>query len=188
MARVFARPARAPSVTLERIRPAARVASSTIGSRRIAMNVWWMQRLSNIELVLGDTTAGTRSIGKRAQKGVREHSTLSSEIQNSCPGIQRGTSERLPEVDLKEDPRCGSGGRLPGPTAPTGWRRAPGAGRDQRIGAETEVVSLTFFDDLDAVRGFAGPDYEPAVAAGEARQVLIRFDEQIGDYETAVQA
>jgi hypothetical protein len=49
-------------------------------------------------------------------------------------------------------------------------------------------VSLTFFDDLDAVRGFAGPDYERAVVAGEARQVLIRFDEQVGHYETAVQA
>jgi heme-degrading monooxygenase HmoA len=56
------------------------------------------------------------------------------------------------------------------------------------VGAETEFVSLTFFDDLDAVRGFAGPDYERAVVAGEARQVLIRFDEQVGHYETAVQA
>ena len=58
----------------------------------------------------------------------------------------------------------------------------------RRIGSETEFVSLTFFDDLDAVRGFAGSDYERAVVAGEARQVLIRFDEQVCHYETAVQA
>ena len=49
-------------------------------------------------------------------------------------------------------------------------------------------MSLTFFDDLDAVRGFAGSDYERAVVAGEARQVLIRFDKQVCHYETAVQA
>ena len=58
----------------------------------------------------------------------------------------------------------------------------------RRIGSETEFVSLTFFDDLDAVRGFAGSDYERAVVAGEARQVLIRFDKQVCHYETAVQA
>jgi heme-degrading monooxygenase HmoA len=56
------------------------------------------------------------------------------------------------------------------------------------VGEETEFVSLTFFDDLDAVRGFAGPDYETAVVAGEAREVLIRFDERVGHYETAVDA
>jgi heme-degrading monooxygenase HmoA len=56
------------------------------------------------------------------------------------------------------------------------------------VGDETEFVSLTLFDDLDAVRGFAGADYETAVVAGEAREVLIRFDERVGHYETAVDA
>ena len=46
------------------------------------------------------------------------------------------------------------------------------------LGAETEFVSLTLFEDLDAIRSFAGPDYETAVVAGEARKVLIRFDER----------
>jgi heme-degrading monooxygenase HmoA len=54
-------------------------------------------------------------------------------------------------------------------------------------GDETEFVSLTFFDDLDAVRAFAGPDYETAVVADEAREVLIRFDDHVGHYETAVE-
>ena len=40
------------------------------------------------------------------------------------------------------------------------------------IGDETEFVSLTFFEDLDAVRSFAGSDYETAVAE-EAPRVLI---------------
>ena len=30
------------------------------------------------------------------------------------------------------------------------------------VGDETEFVSVTFFDTLDAVRGFAGDDYETA--------------------------
>ena len=31
------------------------------------------------------------------------------------------------------------------------------------VGEETEFVSVTLFDDLNAVRRFAGPDYETAV-------------------------
>jgi heme-degrading monooxygenase HmoA len=53
------------------------------------------------------------------------------------------------------------------------------------IGDETEFVSLTFFDDLDAIRSFAGPDHETAVIAEEACKVLIRFDERVCHYETA---
>jgi heme-degrading monooxygenase HmoA len=56
------------------------------------------------------------------------------------------------------------------------------------IGAETEFVSLTFFEDLDAVRSFAGSDYETAVIAEEARKVLIRFDERVCHYQTVVEA
>jgi heme-degrading monooxygenase HmoA len=56
------------------------------------------------------------------------------------------------------------------------------------IGAETEFVSLTFFEDLDAVRSFAGSDHETAVIAEEARKVLIRFDERVYHYQTAVEA
>jgi heme-degrading monooxygenase HmoA len=58
----------------------------------------------------------------------------------------------------------------------------------RRLGEETEFVSLTFFDDLDAVRGFAGPDHETAVVAEEAREVLVRFDERVSHYETALDA
>jgi heme-degrading monooxygenase HmoA len=56
------------------------------------------------------------------------------------------------------------------------------------LGEETEFVSLTLFDDLDAIRSFAGPDYETAVVAEEAREVLIRFDARVCHYETAFEA
>jgi len=52
-------------------------------------------------------------------------------------------------------------------------------------GDETEFVSLTVFADLDAVRAFAGPNYETAVVADEARVVLVRFDDHVGHYDTA---
>jgi hypothetical protein len=46
------------------------------------MIFWWVQRLSSIHLILGDTTAGTQAHRERAQKAVREHSTRSPETQN----------------------------------------------------------------------------------------------------------
>jgi len=58
------------------------------------MNIWRMRRLSNIQLILGNTTAGTKPTGRGAEQSEREHSTLSSKVQ-SCPGTQRGISERL---------------------------------------------------------------------------------------------
>jgi PhnB protein len=51
------------------------------------------------------------------------------------------------------------------------------------VGDETEFVSLTAFDDLDAIRSFAGPDYETAVVADDARDVLVRFDLRVRHYE-----
>lgn len=53
------------------------------------------------------------------------------------------------------------------------------------VGDNTEFVSLTFFDNLDAIRSFAGRDYETAVVTDEARAVLIRFDQRVRHYETA---
>ena len=52
--------------------------------------------------------------------------------------------------------------------------------------AETEVefVTITLFDSLDAVRAFAGPDYEQAVVPPDARKLLARFDERSVHYET----
>ncbi len=46
--------------------------------------------------------------------------------------------------------------------------------RDDADGAE--FVSLTLFDSLDAVRAFAGEDYESAVISDEAAAVLREYD------------
>jgi len=46
-----------------------------------------------------------------------------------------------------------------------------------------EFVTLTLFDCMDAVRAFAGDDYEKAVIAPEGRRLLSRFDERSAHYE-----
>lgn len=50
-------------------------------------------------------------------------------------------------------------------------------------GAEVEFVSITFFTDLEAVRSFAGPDYEKAVVAEPARKALSHYDETVTHYD-----
>lgn len=51
------------------------------------------------------------------------------------------------------------------------------------LGDEVEFITVMWFDSLDAVRDFAGEDYEGAVVPLEARQVLSRFDERSQHYE-----
>jgi heme-degrading monooxygenase HmoA len=51
------------------------------------------------------------------------------------------------------------------------------------IGREVEFVTIMLFDTLDAVREFAGQDYEAAVVPEKARAVLSRFDERSQHYE-----
>jgi hypothetical protein len=48
-------------------------------------------------------------------------------------------------------------------------------------------VTLTLWDSLDAVRAFAGEDYEVAVVPPAARELLSRFDETALHYETLVE-
>jgi uncharacterized damage-inducible protein DinB len=47
---------------------------------------------------------------------------------------------------------------------------------------ECEFVTIMWFDDLDAVRAFAGADYETAVVPPAARAVLARFDARSAHY------
>jgi antibiotic biosynthesis monooxygenase (ABM) superfamily enzyme len=51
------------------------------------------------------------------------------------------------------------------------------------LGAETEFVTLMRFASLDAVRSFAGDDYERAYVPDAARSVLERFEERSSHYE-----
>jgi heme-degrading monooxygenase HmoA len=48
---------------------------------------------------------------------------------------------------------------------------------------EVEFVTLMWFDSIDAVRGFAGEDYEVAVVPPKARDLLLRFDQRSAHYE-----
>ncbi len=49
---------------------------------------------------------------------------------------------------------------------------------------EVEFVTITLFDSIDAVKEFAGQDYETAVVLPEARKLLTRFDARSAHYET----
>jgi heme-degrading monooxygenase HmoA len=49
-----------------------------------------------------------------------------------------------------------------------------------------EVLVLTFWRSLDAVRGFAGDELGRAVVADEAAALLTRFDREVRHYEVAV--
>jgi heme-degrading monooxygenase HmoA len=48
---------------------------------------------------------------------------------------------------------------------------------------EVEFVTIMWFDSIEAVREFAGEDYEKAVVPPPARAILSRFDERSQHYE-----
>jgi heme-degrading monooxygenase HmoA len=50
-------------------------------------------------------------------------------------------------------------------------------------GDEVEFITIMWFENLDAVRTFAGEDYEAAVVPDKARAVLSRFDARSQHYE-----
>lgn len=51
-------------------------------------------------------------------------------------------------------------------------------------GNEIAFVTLTFFDSLDAVRAFAGDDYDVAVVPPKAQKLLSHYDARAVHYET----
>jgi heme-degrading monooxygenase HmoA len=51
------------------------------------------------------------------------------------------------------------------------------------MGAEVEFITVMWFDLLDAVRLFAGEDFEAAVVPAAARALLARFDARSQHYE-----
>ncbi len=53
----------------------------------------------------------------------------------------------------------------------------------RNLGDEVEFITVMWFDSLDAVRIFAGDDYEVAVVPPKARAVLKRFDARSQHYE-----
>jgi heme-degrading monooxygenase HmoA len=57
----------------------------------------------------------------------------------------------------------------------------------RELGNEVEFITVMWFDSLDAVRAFAGEDYELALVPPKARAVLSHFDERSQHYEVREQ-
>ncbi len=53
-------------------------------------------------------------------------------------------------------------------------------------GEEVEFVTLTWFDSLDAVRSFAGDEYELPVITERAQALLARYDDRAVHYDLAL--
>ena len=51
------------------------------------------------------------------------------------------------------------------------------------LGNEVEFITIMWFDSIEAVKAFAGDDYEAAVVPPKARAVLSRFDTRSQHYE-----
>ena len=51
------------------------------------------------------------------------------------------------------------------------------------LATEVEFVTMMWFDSIEAIRVFAGEDYEAAVVPPQARALLSRFDERSQHYE-----
>jgi antibiotic biosynthesis monooxygenase (ABM) superfamily enzyme len=64
-----------------------------------------------------------------------------------------------------------------------GFRDADVLRRDD--GDEVAFVTLTRFDSLDAIRAFAGEEYEKPVLEPQALELLSRYEERALHYETA---
>lgn len=73
---------------------------------------------------------------------------------------------------------------LPGIHQVEGYKGAYLLRRD--VGDSVEFVTVTFFESMEAVRAFAGDDYEVAVVPPEARKLLSRFDQRSKHYETVL--
>ena len=66
-----------------------------------------------------------------------------------------------------------------------GYRGGYALRRD--AGIEIEFVTLTLFESIEAVRVFAGEDFERAVVPPEARRLLARFDAKSVHYDVLVE-
>ena len=64
-----------------------------------------------------------------------------------------------------------------------GYRKALVLTREE--GGETEIVTMTFFDRLEDVKGFAGEQYEVAKVDPVAQGLLVRYDKTVTDFEVA---
>ncbi|HXZ79520.1 MAG TPA: antibiotic biosynthesis monooxygenase [Terriglobales bacterium] len=76
---------------------------------------------------------------------------------------------------------------LPGIHRVAGYRGAYLLRSDGKGGDEVAFITITLFDSMDAVRAFAGEDYEKAVILPEAHKLLARFDAKSQHYQAVIQ-
>ena len=55
------------------------------------------------------------------------------------------------------------------------------------VGDEIEFATIMWFDSLEAVREFAGENYEAAVVRAKVRALLSRFDAVSAHFQTVVE-
>jgi heme-degrading monooxygenase HmoA len=77
-----------------------------------------------------------------------------------------------------------SGTVLPGLKKISGYRGGYVLRRD--VGEEVEFVVINFFDSIEAVQQFAGPDYTVAQFEPEAKRLLARVEPHAVHYEVCV--
>jgi heme-degrading monooxygenase HmoA len=66
----------------------------------------------------------------------------------------------------------------------SGFRGARLLRRDD--GQEVMFTSVTYFASMDAVRAFAGDDYEQAIVEDAARRVLSRWDDRVTHHDVVI--
>lgn len=54
---------------------------------------------------------------------------------------------------------------------------------ERAAGDAVEIIVITWWRSLDAIRAFAGADLDGAVVADEAAALLTRFDDRVRHYE-----
>ena len=58
---------------------------------------------------------------------------------------------------------------------------------EREASGAVEIIVITWWRSLDAIRGFAGADLEAAVVADEAASLLTAFDRRVRHYELVVE-
>lgn len=56
----------------------------------------------------------------------------------------------------------------------------------REVGHSIEIVVLTYWQSVEAIRGFAGDDLEIAVVADQARTLFTDYDRRVRHYEVLV--
>jgi heme-degrading monooxygenase HmoA len=75
---------------------------------------------------------------------------------------------------------------LPGLSQVAGYKGSYFLRRD--LGNEVEFITIIFWESLDALKAFAGRDYEVSIIPDERKAYLSRHDAKAAHYEVVSQA